>query len=506
MYRNKVRSYGHRAAAMVVGLSLCSGCVSKKHIDWDCRRAQFIVADVDRIYSDIELPNRPLTFDDVIAVAMQRNMSLEVKKQEYRIQQEAITRERYRMLPQVRGSFEFSGRTENTASFSQSLIPGVPPAPLSISSEQHTARWEASAVFNLLDFGLSYYRYQQEENKLLIAQLEYEKLQQNLIVDIMRQYWKTIIAEHAVKRSKVVVEKTLEQQATIERQMNERLISEIQGLRNQNILLTILQQLLAYEKEYHNAKTELSLLMGLPPDIEYELAAIDQYNITAIIDEIEELETMALNRRPELRNADVEQEIRSSEVRTALMQLLPGVELFGGPSHDSNSFLLHNNWLSAGLRAIWNLLDAPGIMQEKRVAQERLELAKRNRLALSIGVISQVYLAYIVYQDNMEAYILSKEIETVNRRMFNAAQSEHRQGKIHEADILRYQADALFTEVAALKAYGELQNSLEHLNNAMGCPLHYQNAYTYQTVEELEEEIEIDEISAITWSNSEGDR
>lgn len=463
------------------------GCNRKdKETNWRKLRDRNSAVDVACLYNNAIVPDHPLVLDEIIAIALNQNLSLKVKQQEYCIEREALTRERFNMLPKILVNWENWGRTENTASFSQSLQPGIPPAPLSISSEQNVRRWDVTLVWNLVDFGLAFYRSRQESNKVLMAQLEYERLRQTMVVDISKQYWKAMIAKIALQKSQEIIDKALEQQANLHRQMQAKIISEIQGLRNENQLINIRGQLQAYAAQYHSAISELALLMALPADIEFNLADVKVMGIDVELGDIRELESYALINRPELYSSDAEEKIRVDDARIAVVQMMPGVELFGGPYNDSNYFLLYNNWLAAGARATWNLLNVPGYNMERKMACARKTLVRLNRLALSIGIVAQVHLSYLLFNDNLESYIIAKELESVNKRMLLAAKNEQRQGKLHEADVLKYESEALFSEIDASTKYAELQGSLEQLNSAIGLPRYFRTEVTY--FEEPEED------------------
>lgn len=471
-----------------------SGCnIQRSQADWCELRRNNNFEDINYIRCSSKLPSHPLQLDEIIDIALKRNLSLLVKEQEYAIQKEAVTREKFNMLPKLILNWENYGRTENTASFSQSLVPGVPPAPLSISSEQNIMRWDMGFAWNLVDFGLSYYRTRIEANRVLIAQLEYERLRQNMVLDITRQYWKAIVAKNALKRSIEIIAKAQDQQETLHRQMKSKVISEIQGLRNENQLINIRGQLQAYASQYDSAISELTLLMGAPSACSLELANVINMPVDVKLCDVCSLEEYALINRPELFSADVEEQVRLDEARSAIVQMLPGVELFATAFHDSNRFLLHNNWLVAGARATWNLLNLPAFHKEKEMACMRRTLSKVNRLALAAGVISQVHISYLLYQDNLQAYNIGKELESVNIRLLQAAKKEQKLGKLHLADILKYEAESLFSEIDAQTKYAELQNSLEQLNSAIGRPRHFRNSVTYGAEISKEEEINWDD-------------
>ena len=474
------------STAWVLLLALCAGCTKESNVDWNEIRHDNLQCDLAIIYSDIEAPDHPLTLEEIYEIASQRNLNLLVKQQEYAIQRELVTREKWGMLADLRMHFEEFYRNKNTGSSSQSLVPGVPPAPLSISSQQHQKRWDAQFVWNYLDFGLSFYRSRQEFDRSVKLNLEYERQRQNLYVDLTKEYWKAIAARWANSKSKVLVEKAEKQQENIRKEMAAKVVSEIQGLRGETQLVTFRSQVQAYEKEYHAAKSELGLLMGLPPGITFELAEVDHFPVDIEFEDIKVMEWIALKNRPELYSSDAEERIQQDEARAALLQMFPGVEFFSGNFFDENRFLLFNRWLQAGVRATWNLLDYPRHYFDMKVADGRQDLARRNRVLMSITVMSQVNLARNIYQDNLDTYKLNKELSSINERLLKAVKNEQKEGKLHEADVLKYEIEKLQVEIDLIKSYGELQNALEQINNALGIPFYYKHIIEGQEDENTE--------------------
>lgn len=422
---------------------------------------------------DEPLCETKLTLDDIIQVTLERNLELMVKKQEVAIQMELATGAKLKMLPALRVNSLVYTRNNNTGASSQSLT-NIPPAPPSISQDASYHREDENIVINLLDFGISYYRARQETNRSLMIQLEYERAKQNLILDVTRAYWKAVAAKRAFEKSAAVIAKADRQKMNVTKQMEAKVVSEIQGFRSQNQLLTINLELQVFERDYHSAMTELALHMGIPPCSEFEI--IDPPNLCTDIHlyDICELEEYALVNRPELYGKDIEEYVWADEARIAITQMLPGVELFAGDFNDSNSFLIFKQWLAAGIRTTWNLLSVPALAQQRAAAEDRMDLTYMNRLALSIGVMTQVHLAYFVYLDNRTQFLMAYELQQVNERLLAAAKKEASAGKLHEADTLRYEAETLLSEINALKAYADMQNALEQLNNAVGLPRFYQ--------------------------------
>lgn len=471
------------ASAICILVNL-TGCTKPWEADMD--RYNNLQRDMKKLY-DVPPPPPKMNLTEIIDTALQMNLATRVKLYEYAVQHELATGEALKMLPSVIVNGDVSWRNRNTGSASESLVPGVPPAPPSISSEQNVHRYDITAIFNLLDFGLSFLRSRQEANKARTMQLEYARLQQNLIVDVTKQYWRAVAAKRALDGSKHI-RKTLDRQIlALERLMEHRIIPEIFGLRNENLLVNLKIQFQHYEKEYHEAMTTLKQLMGLTTSCDFEIVYEESAPIDIGCYSICELEEIALFNRPELKIGDLEEKIARDDVYAAILQMLPSGEGFVGDFYDGNRFLIFNHWLIMGARATWNLLAFPRRWYEKSAGEFREKLARQNRLNLSIGVITQVNLAYLDYLDNLDTFRLAEQLRNVNTRMLFAARKEVRYGRILEADLVKFEADALLSEVDYLRAYGELQNSLEQLNNALGLPFFFNKEN-----EEIEEIIEIE--------------
>lgn len=459
--------------------------------EWDKLRLEHMEQDLACINEMQPLTKRCLSLDDIIEIAMENNLDLLVKQQEFEVQYQVAIRDQLRMLPALIANGELSGRNNELIVSSISVVPGVPPAPPSISTEEHVDRYDVTLVVGLLDFALNYFKSKQEISRAYKTALEYEQTRHTLIVDITREYWKAVTAKVALEKARKLVAEIQGFQKRIDVQLNEQYISRIKGLKNQADLINLHIQLNAFEHDYHEAMSALALQMGLAPCNCFELEYDAEASREVCLDDIINLENIALVQRPELYARDAEEQITIDEIRYAYMQMLPGIEFFAGDYFDANKFFFHNHWLVAGARATWNLLTLPNRYFDARVSMQRRDLVRMNRIALSIGVLSQVRLAYILYQDNYEQYNLIHSLEETNKQLLQAAENEYTGGTMNAAELLFIQSQTFFAEINALKAYGEVQVSLEQLNNAIGLPRYYNKKPTVEECE-LDEEKSLD--------------
>lgn len=459
----------------LIASTLLSGCYHSSYVEEGSREFNAEL-EYEELEARSNLPLRPLSLDDIIEIALEQNLDAMVKLYEYEVQREVVTGERLKMLPNLIASVDSSDRNKNTGSFSQSLAPGIPPAPPSISATRARTLYNFYATWNLLDFGLAYYRSAQEADKGLIIRMEYERLKQNLVLDITRQYWKAIASKHAIEKGRRLLRSAKSKAAVFVRQIQEQLIPVQKGLVAKTLLLNIERDIQKYARDYHEALMALSQFMALPPCLSFELAdpCLEPLPCLKRID-ICEYEKCALQNRPELYIGDLQEQVMVEEARIAILQLFPSAELFAGNYNDTNSFLIYNHWLQAGLRATWNLFQIPRQLVNERGAKWRQSLARHNRLAVSVGILTQVHLSHLTYMDNYKSYKIVNDLKETYALILNAAEKEEKAGRLHGADVIKFQADSLFAEIDALKAYGEAQISIEQLNNALGLPRYITN-------------------------------
>lgn len=418
---------------------------------------------------------RRLSLNEIIHIALERNFDLAAKEKEFNIQYQFALRDHFKMLPQLIARGELSQRNNQLIVSSQSTDPSIPPAPPSISTEPHVIRYELDLVLNLLDFGLSYFKARVESTRAFIMALEYQRLTQTLVLEIHKQYWKAAVAKLAMDESHCILDKAKTLQYKIADQITDRDLSKSKGLKFTSDLINLQIQFSGFESDYYKAMTELSVLMGLPSSACFELDE-DLNRLNAIeLEDICVLETIALQNRPELYVKDAEERISEDEIRYAFLQMLPGIELFAGDYFDANKFFTYHHWIVAGARATWNLFAFPSQYFNNQGYLKRKELARIQRLALSIGVLSQVRLAYILYKENYDQYNLVNSLEITNQKLLASIEAEFNQGAVSESEVIFVTSQALFSKINALKSYGDLQISLEQLNYSIGLPQYYES-------------------------------
>jgi multidrug efflux system outer membrane protein len=443
-----------------------------QNLDLCTIREDNLTCDLIELNQEACLPEEPLFLKDILNVALSRNLDLLVKLREASIQRGVADSERMGMLPTLSLNTETSGRDTPFGEVSKSLATGEVSTG-SIAREHNTKNFDLSAAWSMLDFGLSYIRSRQEKNRTLTKYLEHQRVKQNLVLDIVTEYWNVLVAQRVVKSSNRILTKAIQRQKKLEKEIEVQLISEMEGLQNQDRLLTIRKQLQKYAREYENSKRKLLALMGLPPGTAFQIADLSEFKDDVALDDIEILEEKGLKTRPELYTQDVQEYIATDEAKMALLQMFPNSSIFTKYQYDGDFFLIHNNWWAAGLRATWNLLTIPKHIIKRETAMKRKELAHDTRLALSVGVLSQIHIAHLRYLDADEQLKLSCKQLTVKKGIYKTGQKLKNAGFSSDVEVFDYEVGSLMAEISALVAYADVQVSLEQINNSIGIPLYF---------------------------------
>lgn len=434
-------------------------------------RARNAESDLEYIDSTVELPDHPLYLEEIINIAWANNWDTYTKELEWEAQREFATAEMLAMLPSLDITAERANRNKSTAAVSLLPRTGIITQP-SIGSSQHIRVWDAIFTFRLLDFSLAYFRSRADGWRALGIYSQYARLKQTLILEIYRSYWKAITAQWAMQRTGLMLEMLDEFTQKFETNMSRRNLSVVPSLRIEDQLWGFQLQFYNFDLAYAAAKAELAALMGIPANVDFELAPIEIKSIPSV-DDICILEGLALQNRPELYGTDADVHLALEQVRLAAIPLLPAFQAFAGWQNNYDRYLIHHHWIIAGIRVAWDLLSVPSKVGNVVSATTNKRRAYAARLALSVGVLTQVHIAYNDYLSTLRSYRIHENISTTRNRLRQATETEFIEGEFNEVDAVLARANALQGEIDFVRSYGEMQIALEALNNSIGQPLYY---------------------------------
>jgi len=446
----------------VFSLVVLTGCSSSP--DFFSRQDLLKLAEEDReaLYADNEPTNGDITLEQSISRALLYNRERRVQMLETALSASRLEMTSFDMLPQLAVSAGYNYRDTYAASTSSldGMTDKTPdPDGYSVSSSRDGVTASTTFNWSVLDFGLSYVRAQQGSNRYLIAKERERKAVHNLMQDVRTAYWRAVSAQRLLDRVEPLASRVsiaIENSRQIEL---EQLENPLQALQFQRDLLDIQRNLDGLHKDLVGAKNTLASLMGMSPDEEYRLADNRPSAVPALKYDVKTMERAALAFRPELAEAQYTRRITDKEGTAALLQLMPNLSLSAGGYYDNSPYLLNNDWSAVTASVGLNLLNVFRYPAQKRDAKVAADLAEQQRMALTVGVLSQVYLSHVAYGQSIEAYENAVKYLDVVERI--RAQMEARVGAENytELDLIREEFTTMLAEVRRDVAFADLQNS-----------------------------------------------
>ncbi len=461
--------YSVVAGVLFVGCSVKPQAILSSEVKSDVQKS------LDEL-NKLSLPVlKPITLDEAIERAIANNLSKKLDILSSALAHQKIDIVAYEALPSLTAKGGYSARDNYAASASTSFVNGEP-EPLgaspsySVSQDKESTNAGVAFSWNVLDFGLSYVRAGQQANRFLIAKEKERKSIHNIKQEVRNAYYRAVSADELLQRITPVMEKTKQAFEDSKNIAKLKLDTPMKGLTYQRELLEVIRSLNTLEENLIKSKTELARLMGLKPGTSFELAEKiqERYQLPNITIPIDELERLALEHRPELQETRYQQKISEAEVKAAMLKMLPGINLNAGYSYDSNQYALNNNWMSYGANVSWNLLNVFNGNLNKKLAQTQVELAKQQKLALSMAVISQVHLSLLDFYQAKKAYQLSEDYYSIAKDIFIIIENENTLDVNGKLSLIKETLNFLIANLRLSSSYARVQNAYGKVISSVG--------------------------------------
>ena len=451
---------------LVVGGSGCAVTPEKlSHED----RVNRAATDMEAMFKDQESVSGSISLSEAMARAVKYNLDYRVKMLEEAMTEAEHSVARMDMLPQMALNAGYVDRSNVNASSSQSVETGLQSLESSTSEERQRTISDASLVWNVLDFGISYVTAQQRSDQILIANEKRRKSIQNIIQDVRVAYWQAVSADELAEETESLIKEarnSLKESRGLEEQ---GIQPPLEAMQFQEGLLATMRVLWQLREQLATSKAELASLMNIRPGSEFTLQPAEGESVPApIATKLEELENFALLHRPELREADYQVRISSKEVKKSMLRMLPGLEVNLGGFYDSNKFLYNSDWSDAGVRITWNLFNLFSGPANKRRAEAQVDVDEMKRMAMSMAVLTQTNVAYQRYQLAKNDYDLAESILTVKTDIASQQSIRAEASVSDELSSIRSKAEVLVAKMQRDLSLAGLQNAVGRTLNSIG--------------------------------------
>lgn len=439
-----------------------------------------VLAEDEELIQQFRQPlTRPIGLHEVMSRAVLNNLEHRVARMEQAVSLGSFELAKYDMLPQVDASYGRSSRNRFSASTSISVETGEESLEPSTSSEKDYDLGDFSASWNLLDFGVSYFQAKQEADRYLISRESRKRVLSNLLQQARMLYWRAWAAQNTRGAVDRVLAEANQAYSEISQVIDNRQYTNIlPNLRLKRQLFDLIRELETLSEELNEANIELAQIINVPTTTKIRLLGIepgteagsaDNLPILPLLEEDgAQMEMTALYNSTELAEEIYNVRIDQAETRKALLRLLPGIELSYNYGHNSNKYLVNNNWTEVGAEVSWNLLNLATSKQVMKNSDLREELSVQRRLAVNMAVVTKLNLAVYQYSISQRKLEQAREVKFIDSEIAKHTSNAAISSAASKVESVVTEAAALRTDLSLLQSYANAQSAYGAVLVALG--------------------------------------
>jgi outer membrane protein TolC len=422
-----------------------------------------------RLFSNQDAPSASVGLAEATARSIKYYADLRAKTLEQAASEAQLGVAQFDLLPRLTANAGYS--TRDNEAFGFGFTPGgtVGTNP-SASVERTRDTQSVGFAWNVLDFGVSYFRARQLADQTLIAQERRRKAVQTLVHDVRQAWWRAEAAQRLlpeIDSQLDEIESALERTRAIEAR---RLLPPMQIVAQRRALLDLEQQISFRRQELAQAQVEFAALINVPPGTVVRLNAQPPenrrvYDLTADVNKLEEA---ALRNRPEMAEEGYRARVSEGEARKALVQILPGISFDVTSNYDSNRYLVNNTWTSAGINVAFNLVKAFSLPALGRSEAAQKAADEARRLAMAMAILAQTRISAVRYTLVAHEYGVWESAARDDEKVVELLIASAEVGIDSELELIRAKARAMVSRISRDLAYANLEASVARVLNSVG--------------------------------------
>jgi outer membrane protein TolC len=448
---------------------LAAGCSVKPEPLTKAELSAFAQDKLTHVALDNEPVTRPIDLYEAIARALKYNLDQRVELMQQALRQRELDLASYQGLPALVAGSGYAGRDSYAASSSYSIVSHRQSLEPSTSQDRNSVLADVSLSWNILDFGLSYVRARQAADQVLIQSETRRKVLNRLVEDVRTAYWRAVTSERLAARLAGLERKAQNAIADSRKLFADRQTSPVAALTYERELVEIKREAERIQGELSLARGQLAALMNIPPETPFRLVAPTREATPRLPGaKSRELVRVALENRSEMREIVYRLRINEKEADAALLELLPGLNVFLGANADSNSFLYNSNWVSWGAKASWNLLKLFQYPAKSDMIGAQDELLRTRGLAVAMAVMTQVHASNVRFAHAQRAFATSGQYLGVQQRLLTQIRASAATESASQQTLIREEMNTLVAEVKHDLAYADLQNAYANIYASLG--------------------------------------
>lgn len=468
------RNRSAMAYVATVGLvaSTLGGCAVTPSPLAESDLSQLAAGTIADVANNQEPISGPVDLYQAIARALKYNLDHQVELAEHAVRERELDLAHYSLLPGIVANSGYATRDSVNASSSKNALTGAQSLATSTSQDQRLRSADATFSWNILDFGLSYVRARQAADKVLIQNELRRKIALRIAEDTRSAYWRAVSAQRLLGQLKRVETQAGDVERDAGKLAGDGQTSRITALTYQREIVEVQRTIGELARELRVAHAQLGALMNVPPGVQFKVVEAKSASRPLPSATLPELMTTAVSNRPELKEVAYRLRINEQEAHAALLELLPGLNIYAGANFDSNSFLLHNHWGSWGAKAGWNLLKVFSYPARRAVVEETEDLLKTRALAVTMAIMTQVYVSRIRYAHAQHEHRIAKRYRDVQHNLLTQIRAEAAADRVSRQTLVREELNMLVAEAKLDIAYAAVESAWSQIQSSLGLASH----------------------------------
>ena len=444
----------------------------------------------DRARRAIAADQQPVTqaidLYEAMARALKYNLDHKLEMAEAALRYAELRDGEFDMLPELVAKVDWSDRSNDP--FSRSLREDQ-----SISTDASTSTDIGSAgsslelSWDILDYGLSYYRSRQAADSYLMAEEQRRSTINRTIEDVRTAFWRAVAAERHLSDLDKLEMNARSALSDAEEQVRSGNGNKLEALQYQREMLETIRSAQELRRDLFVAKNQLAALMNLPQGQEFSVTIPGHHILNTPITKqtSAQLTDTALRNRPEMREIAYRLRINGAEADAAVLSLLPSIRGFLGINYDSNEYLVNEDWTEWGARVSWDLIALARYPRSKQRIGKQEALLDARALALTQAIATQVYVSNKRFHSLQQETSIARNLHSVSDRVFLQARSEYESGLASNRVLVREQLNAILASLRYDATYAEMQGAFANVYAAVGLDAYDGALMGNESVQEL---------------------
>lgn len=406
---------------------------------------------------------------EAMARAIKYNLDHKLEMADVRLRYANLKEGEFDMLPDLVARVDWSDRSNDP--FSRSIDENGLEDPLgSTGADPGSVSSELELSWDILDYGLSYYRAKQSADEYLIAEEQRRSTINRVIEDVRTAYWRAVAADRLLGQVDRLERRANAALSDARRQVNSGEGGKLEALRYQREMLETIRLAQELRRDLSVAKNQLAALMNLPQGQSYSLDVRRHSNLKTPITAMSpgQMTEMALENRPEMREIAYRLRINETEEKTSVLSLLPSIRGYVGLNYDTNEFLVNDEWVDWGARVSWDLMNLARKPRRDRVVESQEALLDARALALTQAIATQVYVADKRFHSLQRETETARQHHNVSDQIFSQARAERESGVLSDREYVRENLNAILASLRYDATYAEMQGAFSNVYAAVG--------------------------------------